>query len=84
MFSRACRIDLICHVSLPRKECLNSQLKSVIINCLFSTEECSCSESGVGSAVLPLLACKRDMTSHLVNLGISGKRGAKIFFEITF
>ena len=33
------------------------------------------SESGVGSAILPLLACKRDMTSHLVNLGISGKRG---------
>ena len=43
--------------------------------CSFSTEEFSCSESGVGSAILPLLACKRDMTSHLVNLGISGKRG---------
>ena len=83
MFSPACRIDLICHVSLPRKECLNGQFKSVIINCSFSTEESSCSESGVGSAILPLLAWKRDMTSHLVNLGISGKRGAKIFFEIT-
>ena len=84
VFSPACRIDLICHVSLPRKECLNSQLKSVIINCSFLTEESSCSESGVGSAILPLLVCKRDMTSHLANLGISGKRGAKIFFEITF
>ena len=51
------------------------QLKSLIMNCSFSTEESSCSESGVGSAILPLLACKRDMTSHLVSLGISGKRG---------
>ena len=47
------------------------QLKSLIMNCSFSTEESSCSESGVGSAILPLLACKRDMTSHLVSLGIS-------------
>ena len=29
----------------------NGQLKSVIMNCSFSTEESSCSESGVGSAV---------------------------------
>ena len=51
------------------------QLKSLIMNCSFSTEESSCSETGVGSAILPLLACKRDMTSHLVSLGISpGKR----------
>ena len=53
----------------------NGQLKSVIMNCPFSTEESSCSESGVRSAIFPLLACKRDMTSHLVSLGISGKRG---------
>ena len=43
--------------------------------CSFSTEEFSCSEIGVGSAILPLLACKRDTTSHLVSLGIKGKRG---------
>ena len=53
----------------------NGQLKSVIMNCPFSTEESSCSESGVRSTIFPLLACKRDMTSHLVSLGISGKRG---------
>ena len=53
----------------------NGQLKSVIMNCSFSTEESSCSEGGVGSAIVPLLAWKRDMTSHLVNLGIRGKRG---------
>ena len=50
------------------------QLKSLIMNCSFSTEESSCSESGVGSAILPLLACKRDKTSHLVSLGISGRK----------
>ena len=51
------------------------QLKSLIMNYSFSKEESSCSETGVGSAILPLLACKRVMTSHLVSLGISGKRG---------
>jgi len=45
------------------------------MNCSFLSEESSCSESGVGSVILPLLACKRDMTSHLISLGISGKRG---------
>ena len=43
----------------------NGQLKSVIMNCPFSTEESSCSESGVRSAIFPLLAYKRDVTSHL-------------------
>ena len=51
-----------------------SALLDICWNCSFSTEESSCSESGVGSAILPLLACKRDMTSHLVSLGISGKK----------
>ena len=31
--------------------------------------------SELGTGILPLLACKRDMTSYLVSLGISGKRG---------
>jgi len=31
--------------------------------------------SGLGTGILLLLACKRDMTCHLVSLGISGKRG---------
>ena len=53
----------------------SGQLKSVIMDCSFSVEESSCSESGAGSAIFPLLTCKRDVTSHLVSLGISGKRG---------
>ena len=46
-----------------------------IMNCSFRSEESPCSLGGPGSVILPLLACKRDMTSHLVSLGISGKRG---------
>ena len=53
------------------------------MNCSFSTEESSCSESGVGSAILPLLACKRDMTSHLVSLGISGKKRGRGEAEVS-
>ncbi|PFX13900.1 hypothetical protein AWC38_SpisGene21984 [Stylophora pistillata] len=45
------------------------------MNCSFSTEESSCSKGAVGSDTLPLLACKRDMTPHLISFGISGKRG---------
>ena len=59
------------------------QLNSLIMNCSFSTGESSCSESGVGSAVLPLLACKRDMTSHLVSLGISGKKRGRGEAEVS-
>ena len=44
------------------------------MNCSFSTEESSCSESGVGSAIRrPPLGCEQDMTSRLVSLEISGK-----------
>ena len=34
-----------------------------------------CGVRRLGTGILPLLACKRDMTSRLVSLGISGKRG---------
>jgi len=45
------------------------------MNCSFQSEESLCGVSGLGTGILPLLAFKRDMTSHLVSLGISGKRG---------
>ena len=45
------------------------------MNCSFQSEGSLCGVSGLGSGMLPLLACRRDMTSHLVSLGISGKRG---------
>ena len=45
------------------------------MNCSFRTEESTCSQDGLGSVILPLLACKRDMTAHLVSIGVSEKRG---------
>ena len=45
------------------------------MDCSFRSEETPCSLDGIGSVIIPLLACKRDITSHLVSLGISSKRG---------
>ena len=45
------------------------------MNCSFGSEESPCNLSSFGSIILPLIACRQDMTSHLVSLGISGKRG---------
>ena len=45
------------------------------MDCSFHSEGSLCGVSGQGSGILLLLACKRDMTSHLVSLGVSGKRG---------
>ena len=45
------------------------------MNCSFRSEESPCGLRGVGTVILPLLACKRDMTFHLLSLKISVKRG---------
>ena len=45
------------------------------MNCSFQSQGSLCGVGGLGSGLLPLLACRRDMTSHLVSLGISSKRG---------
>ena len=45
------------------------------VNCSFQSEAPLCGVGGLGSDMLLLLAFRRDMTSHLVSLGISGKRG---------
>lgn len=45
------------------------------MNCSFQSEGSPCGVGRPGSGMLPLLACRRDVTSHLVSLGISGKRG---------
>ena len=52
-----------------------SLLNSEEMNCFFGCEQSPCGQDGHGSVILPLLACKRDITSHLVSLGISSKRG---------
>lgn len=45
------------------------------MNCSFRSEESPCGLRGVGTVILPLLGCKRDITFHLLSLKISVKRG---------
>ena len=45
------------------------------INCSFGSQESPCSSLGCSTTVLPLDACKEDLTAHLVGLCVSGKRG---------
>ena len=47
------------------------------MNCSFGSESSPCKAVGSSSQVhiLPLNACRRDVTNHLVSLGISAKRG---------
>ena len=45
------------------------------MKCSFRSEESPCGLRGVRTVILPLLARKRDMTFHLLNLKISVKRG---------
>ena len=45
------------------------------MNCLFASQESPCSSLGTNTIVLPLNACKQDITAHLLNLDVSGKRG---------
>jgi hypothetical protein len=44
------------------------------VTCSFGSPDSICSFEGIGSQIIPLLACKLDMTSHLVNLGVSSVR----------
>ena len=45
------------------------------MNCSFGSQESPCSSLGSSTTVLPLDACKQDVTAHLLGLGVSGKRG---------
>ena len=45
------------------------------INCSFGSQESPCSSLGCSTTVLPLYACREDLTAHLVGLCVSGKRG---------
>ena len=37
----------------------------------FSSTDSACSLEGTGSQIVPLLACKLDITTHLLSLGVS-------------
>ena len=39
--------------------------------CSFSSSDSACSLEGTGSQIVPLLACKLDMNSHQLSLGVS-------------
>ena len=44
---------------------------NVSLTCLFSSRDSACSWEGTGSQIVPLLACKLDVTAHLLSLGVS-------------
>ena len=44
------------------------------MNCSFVSQQSPCSSVG-SSTILPLNACKQDVTTHLLSLGVSSKRG---------
>ena len=43
----------------------------VSLTCSFSSPDSACSLEGTGSQVVPLLACKLDITAHLLSLGVN-------------
>ena len=45
------------------------------MNCSFASQESPCSSYGSSTNVLPLDACKEDITSQLLGLGVSSKLG---------
>ena len=47
------------------------------MNCSFGLEDSVCGPFGVNSTILLLVKCEEDMTSHLISLGVSSKRGRR-------
>lgn len=47
------------------------------MNCSFGSEDSVCGPFGANSTILPLVKCEEDMTSHLISLGVSSKRGRR-------
>ena len=50
---------------------------SKAMNCSFGSEDSVCGPFGANSTILPLVKCEEDMTSHLISLGVSSKRGRR-------
>lgn len=44
---------------------------NVSLTCSFSSSDSVCGLEGTGSHIIPLLACKLDITPHLLSLGVS-------------
>ena len=47
------------------------------MNCSFGSKDSVCGPFGANSTILLLVNCEEDMTSHLISLGVSSKRGRR-------
>ena len=47
------------------------------MHCSFGSEDSVCGPFGGNSTILLLVKCEGDMTSHLISLGVSSKRGRR-------
>lgn len=47
---------------------------NVSLTCSFSFPDSACSLEGTGSQIVPLLACKLDISGHLLSLGVSSRQ----------
>ena len=52
-------------------------LTSIAMNCSFGSEDSVCGPFGTNSTILLLVKCEEDMTSDLISLGVSSKRGRR-------
>ena len=50
-------------------------IMAVEVSCSFVSENSPCGLTGIGSTIVPISACTLDMTSHLISLQVTGKRG---------
>lgn len=50
---------------------------SASMNCSFGSQNSPCGSFGSDSIILPLVKCDEDMSSHLISLGVSWKRGRR-------
>ena len=46
----------------------------VTLTCSFSSPDSACGLEGTGSQIVPLLACKLDISAHLLSLGVSSRQ----------
>ena len=57
-------------------------LSSIAMNCSVGSEDSVCCPFGANSTILLLVKREEDMTSYLISLGISSRRGRRI--ELVF
>ena len=57
--------------------CSHFAFMAVEVSCSFLTENSPCGLAGIGSTIVPLSACNLNMTSHLISLQVTGKRGGE-------